>query len=123
MTSNYQKIVEKVEEMKPLDAVDYLLGVIEQTDSIKEPGVDECSEIGFEFTPTEARLVRALKRADGSPVSKDSLYTAMYFDRTSDDELPGPKIVDVIVCKIRKKLVGYKIKTRRGFGYALEQMA
>ena len=55
------------------------------------------------LTRMEARLMRALAEKQDRMVSKGALMDALYFDRTREAE---PKIVDVLVCKIRRKLRG-----------------
>jgi two-component system cell cycle response regulator CtrA len=55
-------------------------------------------------------------------VSKDYAIQAMYA-LNHDDDIPDQKIVDVFVCKIRKKLTpfGVTIHTVWGKGYTLDQ--
>ncbi|WP_053081882.1 helix-turn-helix domain-containing protein [Methylobacterium aquaticum] len=71
------------------------------------------------LTPKEARLVGTLVRARGNVVSRSRLMVALY-GLEPDVE---PKIVDVFVCKIRKKLrsvdVAVKIRNRHGEGFVL----
>jgi len=69
------------------------------------------------LTATEARLFSAI--AGREMATKQYLMTALYSDRP--DEEPEIKIVDVLVCKIRKKLrpFGVEIKTIWGQGYML----
>lgn len=68
------------------------------------------------LTKMESRLMRALTERLDRMVGKGALMDAMYFDRGHEAE---PKIVDVLVCKIRKKLRGsaYRIETIWGQGY------
>ena len=68
------------------------------------------------LTKMEARLMRALTEKPGRMVSKSALMDAMYFDRPHEAE---PKIVDVLVCKIRRKIKGgpWLIETVWGQGY------
>lgn len=65
----------------------------------------------------EARLLLAL--ADGNARSKPQLMDAVYWERVAEDDVPELKIVDVFVCKIRKKIVGsgIGIETLWGTGY------
>lgn len=71
----------------------------------------------FGLTKYEAILLCTL--ADGKTHNKESLLSALYFERA--DDAPEIKIVDVFVCKIRKKLVGYpvRIDTVWGTGYRI----
>lgn len=53
--------------------------------------------------------------------TREQLYSALYFDY-DEDESPTPKILDVIVCKLRKKLrrvCDGKIDTIWGRGYVI----
>ena len=71
------------------------------------------------LTSKEAKLLGTLVRARGNTVSVPRLMVALY-GLEPDVE---PKIIDVFVCKIRKKLravdAAVKIRTRWGEGYAL----
>jgi two-component system cell cycle response regulator CtrA len=68
------------------------------------------------LTRMEARLMRALAEKPDRLVTKGALMDAMYFDRAQE---PEPKIVDVLVCRIRRKLKGsaWAIETVWGQGY------
>ncbi len=68
-------------------------------------------------THEEALVAFLLKRNE---VSKDQILTAIYGLLPDDDE-PELKIIDVYVCKARKKLApfGLQIKTIWGRGYCL----
>lgn len=71
------------------------------------------------LTRSESRLFSAL--VPNAIVSKEHLLNALYFDRPGDE--PDAKIIDVLVCKIRKKLEEagspYSIKTIWGRGFVL----
>lgn len=71
----------------------------------------------FGLTASEAKVLTAISK--GNPATKATLMNALYpsqIDRPDD-----PKIVDVFVCKLRKKLEsrGIIIETVWGQGYAL----
>lgn len=71
------------------------------------------------LTPTEAAVLASIAASDeGAP--KARIYEAIYALRM-DREAPEPKIVDVFICKIRKKLVvyGISIETVWGWGYRM----
>lgn len=72
------------------------------------------------LTPNEAAILQLM--ADGLVRTKEQIMTALYWDRIADEEVPEIKIVDVWVCKIRKKIVGTGIivETMWGRGYWLE---
>jgi len=72
----------------------------------------------------ENRLIMLLASAPGRILSKEMLLTQMYGDRSEEDE-PEMKIIDVFICKARKKLTefdmnaGKFIETVWGRGYTL----
>lgn len=75
----------------------------------------------FRLTNTESRVFEVLLRH--SECSQERLHLATYSDtyHQSDDELPTLKIIDVYICKIRKKIARFdcKIETLWGRGYTL----
>lgn len=73
----------------------------------------------FGFTGREARLFLILKRAPGMQASKEAILNRLYADQI--DDAPDVKIIDVFVCKMRKKLEGtdWRIETIWGAGYKL----
>ncbi|WP_198666043.1 winged helix-turn-helix domain-containing protein [Tropicimonas sp. IMCC34043] len=76
----------------------------------------------FGFTQREARLFRILERSAGNCIGKETLLARLYADRPLDT--PDQKILDVFVCKIRKKLDGApcRIETEHGVGYRLVKL-
>lgn len=79
--------------------------------------------IEWGLTGHEAALLGFL--ANRAQASKDEIMTALYGLRVTDAEVPETKIVDVFVCKVRKKLQGtpVRIVTLWGRGYALDAMS
>lgn len=73
--------------------------------------------VEWRLTSAEARVFAHLMTRDMA--TKESIMAALYSDR-ADDHVE-PKIVDVFVCKMRKKLRPYQIQieTVFGQGYAL----
>jgi two-component system cell cycle response regulator CtrA len=75
---------------------------------------------GFGFTPAEAKIWRALRSNSRGVWTKDSLFTAIH---PTDSVRADMKIVDVLICKMRKRLFVAKapwmIKTFWGKGYQL----
>lgn len=71
------------------------------------------------FTKGESAVFAALRNAKGAVVSKEAVYDAVYGN--DPDGGPEPKILDVFICKIRKKLVGsgYTIVTHWGLGWRM----
>lgn len=74
------------------------------------------------LTPQEACLLDRLRAARGGVVSKASLMAALYPLEADEAEI---KIIDVFVCKLRKKLapLGVEIGTAWGRGYRLATRA
>ncbi|WP_283800076.1 helix-turn-helix domain-containing protein [Nitratireductor sp. GZWM139] len=76
-------------------------------------------EIPMEWglTATEARIFSHMATRDVA--RKDAIMLAVYGGRSG--EMPDEKIVDVLICKMRKKLAafGVQIQTVWGIGYAL----
>ncbi|UUV43131.1 helix-turn-helix DNA binding domain protein [Rhodobacter phage RcBigEagle] len=72
----------------------------------------------FGFTPKEARLFFILSNNPGKVFSKETLIRRLYHGQ-SEDEVPETKIVDVFICKLRKKLpADFQITTHWGEGYS-----
>lgn len=73
----------------------------------------------FDFTPKQAKMFLILRSSLGIVVAKEAIVRRLYHGR-SLDEYPDTKIVDVFVCKMRKKLGDrYEIQTAWGEGYRL----
>jgi two-component system cell cycle response regulator CtrA len=75
-------------------------------------------------TAKEFAILEALALRGGAPLSKDRLMSQLY---GGPDE-PDLKIIDVYICKLRKKLAAASggepfVRTLRGHGYALTPTA
>lgn len=74
----------------------------------------------FRLSPTESRLL-SLLQAKGE-VTREGIYAALF--QRLDGDGPGIKIIDVFVCKIRKKLAAKgapgTIRNIWGQGYRLD---
>jgi two-component system cell cycle response regulator CtrA len=74
-------------------------------------------------TPLESSVLKLLQDREGKVVTRDQLMDHIYGER--EDE-PGAKILDVCVCRLRKKLAragwGGAIKSQRSLGYMLVQV-
>ncbi len=94
---------------------DELRGRIEQLEELLGMRIE--APIEFGFTGAEARLFGLLTRVE--LVTKEKAMFALYATRI--DAEPEIKIIDVFVCKMRKKLEPYKIEinTVWGQGYRL----
>jgi two-component system, cell cycle response regulator CtrA len=77
---------------------------------------DDPLPLEWNLTDSEERLVRVLMARQFA--SKDTIMAALYWDKDEPGEI---KIIDVMVCKIRKKLKrhGIDIRTHWGRGYSL----
>ena len=71
------------------------------------------------LTGQESAVLQKLAQDFPRIISREALMTWLYSLRI--DQEPEPKIIDVWVCKLRKKLkpLGIRIDTSRGRGYAL----
>ena len=79
-----------------------------------DPGLDH-----FGLTPMEGRIMENLVAANGKLRHQGSIYDAVYYDHIGDP--PDLKIIDVYMCKIRKKLRGtWDIENVWGQGYRLK---
>lgn len=70
------------------------------------------------LTATEEKVVRRLFA--GGRISKEQIFNAVY-DTHRADCIPAIKIVDVYICKVRRKLepYGINIQTHWGAGYEM----
>jgi DNA-binding response OmpR family regulator len=77
---------------------------------------------GLKLTTSERMLCKLLHDANRRPVGRGHLYDALYSLKPEAD-WADEKIIDVFICKIRRKLVGsnWRIKTEWGVGYSLHK--
>ena len=72
------------------------------------------------LTPTEYCIFEHLVLNRGRVLSKEQLIDAIH----DSDSCPGPNVIEVLICTLRKKLGGDAanqiITTRRGYGYCIE---
>lgn len=114
---------EAVQDMKPLDAVEYLLGVIETF----MPPIDldlAWNWPGERMTPQEKRLVRVLAMSH-VPVPRDVLFGALQGDRVAPRIEASDKLVDVVLARVRRKVApqGVRIVNHYGHGWTVEAPA
>lgn len=104
--------------MKSDEAVEYLLSVIENLAASFQSETHEIDTWGH-FTPHVRKLLITLYEAEGRTLSKSAIMDAMYSMKMHD--APDEKIVDVYVCKARKRLNPEiaELKTHWGVGYSL----
>lgn len=107
-----------VDNMRPLDAVQYLLDVIEsaQLDNSRD---DALAMAAHGFTLQESIALNMLLRANGAICSHVKLADAISRGRQVDDYFVS-NMVAVRMCGIRKKLPqGFAIQNLHGVGYRL----
>jgi DNA-binding response OmpR family regulator len=82
-------------------------------------GVVTRGESRVRLTPMEMEFFSFLCKRHGRVVSRGSAMQYLY--QLRDDE-PSEKIIDVMLCKVRRKLqpLGVVIRTSWGYGWALE---
>jgi DNA-binding response OmpR family regulator len=89
------------------------------TRAYMEPGI-ESFWLSCGLTETQRRIIAHLAQTPGRVVRKRQIHDALYFDRI---DAPEPKLVDVMICKIRQQLkkfnAPYRIETVWGTGYRL----
>lgn len=81
-------------------------------------GMHFAAPVSWLLTPHEARVLGVLLAREVA--TKDAIMAALYRDAGKDEA--EIKIVDVFVCKLRKKLrpLGFSIETLWGRGYFLK---
>lgn len=96
--------------------IDMLRERIRQLEDVLMPATARV-RIEWRLTPSEARVFSHLTTREVA--TKQSIMLAIYSDRLDEPEI---KIVDVFICKMRKKLLpfGVVIETVWGIGYALK---
>lgn len=75
------------------------------------------------FSNAEAAILSVMAHAKGRVITKDKIYDTLYWMRGESDA-PESKIVDVYICKIRKRIralsLPLTVHTLWGRGYSLE---
>lgn len=91
----------------------------ETNDLVIDSGIVVCNGRVAALTIQENALLEILAAAKGRVQSKERLLASLY--ALQPDDPPEIKIIDVFVCKLRKKLkpLGVEIFTVRGQGYRL----
>lgn len=110
---------EAAQDMKALDAVEYLLDVIEAIITPLEVDL-AWAWPGAHLCPQEKRLLRVLALSR-LPVNRATLFGALNGDRAAPPMEGDGKIVDVILCKLRKKIAGagVRIVNDHGVGWSV----
>lgn len=115
MTTSVTILAEKCDLL--LAENDMLRERVRQLEAVLTNGYERLPIGGL--TCTEAAVLAVIAAADGG-APKERILEAIYAWR-SDREVPQPKILDVYVCKMRRKLapLGVEIETVWGWGYRL----
>jgi DNA-binding response OmpR family regulator len=111
MDSEMSELIELRREVEALrDALEAMRGALASDAGLK------IIEIG-KLTLSERLLLGLLMRRHRA--TKDQMMTMLYADRPDDE--PTSKILDTMICKMRKKLKphGVEIRTIHGAGYEL----
>lgn len=76
---------------------------------------------GLRMTPKERAIAEYLRARMGKTVSRDAIMNALYFDDPNGG--PDIKIIDVFMCKLRRKLIGsgFRIETDHVIGYRMTE--
>lgn len=111
-----------VADMNASEAVGFLLELIRQlVPALEEDEVLKVCRHGFTATEAQVLIMVFGERL----VAKEGIYNALYGSRASG-ELVDQKIIDVMICKIRKKIKekGWDavVKTTWGRGYHGERL-
>lgn len=109
-----------VEDMKPVDAVAFLLEMIE---AMQGYGTDVGVFPGHPLTEAQRVLFSVLVQREGTVVPRERVYDVMYSSRPVCNQ-PEIKVLDVLICKIRAALAGiegFRIATVRSVGWQLER--
>lgn len=103
-----------VQDMRPLDAVDYLLDVIE---AIAPPAshTAQWDFDGVHLTRSQKKILRAIAAGRGAIVTRDQVYAALVADRRECD-WPTYKSVEVQLCFMRRRLAGSPVRIETVFG-------
>jgi DNA-binding response OmpR family regulator len=109
---------DQVQDMKPLDAVEWLLGIVEMLVAPAELDWNLCG--GVKLENHERRIFRLLAARSPEGCHKDAIYAAMTADK-ADCYWPDVRIVQVKICTLRRKLIGtpFRIETLWGSGYRM----
>jgi DNA-binding response OmpR family regulator len=83
-----------------------------------DDGVRSTLQSVFGLARQEARLLEELRRRPGCAL-KESLFMAAWSEADKRGRDPSLKILDIYVCKLRRKLGADAIITRWGRGYEL----
>ena len=108
---------QRAERMKPLEAVDYLLNIID--DLTRGAYRVEHAVDGWGMNLTISERTMLIMLYTGKPTTTEALYSTLYSGRGCADDLPDPTVIRMYISKIRTRLPPERgvIKTIWGHGY------
>lgn len=111
-----RKLIAALEEIKRLTAE-----VASLRQAVTTLNAGPVVPIELRLTKCETGMLEALMAPGATTKSKEQLLAAAYSDRYATGDEPEIKIVDVFICKLRKKLkpFGIEVETVWGQGYHL----
>lgn len=104
--------------MKMVDRIGSLEGQVQSLESVLN--LDKTANVQAAFGLSENLAQLLIMLSDGKPKNKSALHAALYYDRP-DIDAPEVKIVDTLLCKLRKYTDqhGIEISTVWGAGYQI----
>lgn len=110
----------RIDDMRSIDAVVFLLDVIEVMVGADVPLGDDPAIL--KLTGKQRQLYQLLQSRAPLVVSRDAVMAHLYADR-AEDEVPDLKIIDVMVMRLRRWLAEHRthemIETIREVGFRL----
>lgn len=114
--------LKQIELLTQGEAVEFLLACVEDLEVKLAASLPTRQGFYEKLTKIEASLLDKLLSMRGRVVDKEFLFNHIYSLRPSN--VPEPKIIDIFICKLRKKLKsngGPEILTSWGRGYFIER--
>ena len=96
-------VLEKVEQMRPTEAIDYLLGVVEACRNALSEQEHEIDTWGVHFTTAERRILSLLLYRAGRTVQHEALRSAIYAEDIVD-EVPHSNVHTTHIHRLRRKI-------------------
>lgn len=116
--TGYTQVMDRADAMEPVDAVDYLLGIIGDLMPSVLGESHETDNWNVRVNPSERLVLTALVDAAPRWLSYDQL-AAIISHQGNPDKPAVKRLVSVHVCRIRQKIGGShgRIETMWGRGY------
>lgn len=90
-----------IQDMKKDDAISFLLNMVEILMRAEPEAETAIEHLNLPQTPRQIALI--LMSSPGVTFSREALLDRLY-STTSAEEVPMPKIIDVYICRLRKKV-------------------